>query len=728
MSSIRGRRRRLVALATLLVAGFLTWSVVANGSLIPGYGGYGGYGTPVTNYPYGKAIQNLPGCGDHVLAANDDSSTGQVALPFTLRFYGEEYSSLYVNNNGNVTFDAPRRTYTPYDFTTTSEPMIAPFLADVDTRPLGSGVATYGATTVDGKPAFCVNWLRAGYFPSRTDKLNSFQMLLIQQGTTGDFDIVLNYDQVQWETGSASGGTNGFGGTPAAVGWAAGDGVPGHSWVKPGSFTTRALLDENTTTGLVHQSAGGSVAGRYSFSVVNGPVTGHAISGQVTSDGSPVPLAPVQICPHAGGACRVRTTDQSGRYRAGALADGTYDLTAYPASGSEAGPGTAQAVVAGADVTQDLALAPPPPPPPAGTEITNIGTTGSGTPVVYWNDPLTLQTQACAGGTVGYQITAEGSILRSGTMTEGQPGQFSAAIAPLYPVHGNAVVTLTVSNCPTGNGSTSFGIYIDPSGNVVDTAGQPIAGASVTLLRSDSPSGPFVQIPDGSPLMSPGNRTNPDQTGTDGAFGWDVVAGYYIVRAQKQGCVDPDNPSVDHVDSPVLTIPPPALNLKLRLKCGGPGPTPPTPTPGDGQAQQGKGGGATTGAANAGSGAPGASAATSALRVTRVTAAKTTLKRFAKQGLALTVACSRRCSVGATAAVKSATARRLGVRKPGSAPVAIGGGKGKAAGNEVKLVVRPSRRVAAKLRKLRKLAMSVTVEATAGSERQTVSVPVTIRR
>jgi len=34
------------------------------------------------------------------LAANDDGSTSLVNLPFTINFYGTDYSSLYVNNNG----------------------------------------------------------------------------------------------------------------------------------------------------------------------------------------------------------------------------------------------------------------------------------------------------------------------------------------------------------------------------------------------------------------------------------------------------------------------------------------------------------------------------------------------------------------------------------------------------------------------------------------------------
>ena len=88
------------------------------------------------------AVQALPGCTANTLAANDDGSTGAVPLPFTVDFFGDEYAQLYVNNNGNVTFDQSMGTYTPFDFTISGIPMIAPFLADVDTRGAGSSVVT----------------------------------------------------------------------------------------------------------------------------------------------------------------------------------------------------------------------------------------------------------------------------------------------------------------------------------------------------------------------------------------------------------------------------------------------------------------------------------------------------------------------------------------------------------------------------------------------------------
>ncbi len=46
----------------------------------------------------------------------DDNSIGPVALPFTFNLFGKNYTSIYVNNNGNISFNARNATYTPDGF------------------------------------------------------------------------------------------------------------------------------------------------------------------------------------------------------------------------------------------------------------------------------------------------------------------------------------------------------------------------------------------------------------------------------------------------------------------------------------------------------------------------------------------------------------------------------------------------------------------------------------
>lgn len=210
----------------------------------------------------------------NVLPANDDSSQAQVPLGFTADFFGYRYSSVFVNNNGNVSFDESLREFTPFALTPWGKKIIAPFFGDVDTRGAGSGLAMYGYGTgqVDGHTAFGVNWVDVGYYREHTDKRNSFQLVLIQREDTGNpnnFDIEMNYDKVQWETGDARGGVGGLGGDSARAGYSSGS---GQALELPGSGVNGALLDSNTETGLIHNSVNSSQPGRYVFQVRNGVV------------------------------------------------------------------------------------------------------------------------------------------------------------------------------------------------------------------------------------------------------------------------------------------------------------------------------------------------------------------------------------------------------------------------------------------------------------------------
>jgi hypothetical protein len=213
------------------------------------------------------------GFSSNTLPANDDGSTSLVDVGFLANFFGVSRNQLYVNNNGNVTFDAPLSTFTPFGLTATNRQIIAPFFADVDTRGAGSQPVTYGTGTVDGRNAFGVNYNNVGYFPSSTDRLNSFQLVLVERSDTGtgNFDIEYNYDQVQWETGGASGGSGGLGGSSARVGFSNGTGAPGTSFELPGSAVNGAFLDGGSNS-LVANRLNSDVDGRYLFAARNGTV------------------------------------------------------------------------------------------------------------------------------------------------------------------------------------------------------------------------------------------------------------------------------------------------------------------------------------------------------------------------------------------------------------------------------------------------------------------------
>ena len=238
-----------------------------------------------------KAVISTADCMQNTLSANDDNSTTSVPLPFGVNFYGSSFQSLWVNNNGNVTFDGPLATYTPFGLSGTSKQIIAPFFGDVDTRGAGSQPVTYGwgETTYEGHRAFCVNWVNVGYFAGHADKLNSFQLLLVHRedsSTPGDFDIIFNYDQVQWESGDASGGIGGLGGTSASAGFSNGSGRDGTSYQLAGSLTNGAFLD-SSPSGLSNTSTDSTVSGRHVFRVRGGnaPLTRYVALGDSYQSG-----------------------------------------------------------------------------------------------------------------------------------------------------------------------------------------------------------------------------------------------------------------------------------------------------------------------------------------------------------------------------------------------------------------------------------------------------------
>ena len=105
------------------------------------------------------------------------------------------------------------------------------------------------------------------------NKLNTFQLILVARPElgAGDFDIEFNYQQIQWETGDASGGTNGLGGTSAAVGYSNGTGTAGTNFQLPGSLVNGALIDGGPDA-LISNDLLAATPGRYHFLVRNGQV------------------------------------------------------------------------------------------------------------------------------------------------------------------------------------------------------------------------------------------------------------------------------------------------------------------------------------------------------------------------------------------------------------------------------------------------------------------------
>lgn len=214
-------------------------------------------------YPYGVQY------GDTVLPAGDDSSSGSISISVPFPFFNRNYTSLYVNINGAISFETAVSQFTPAAFPLGAQRrMIAPFWSDVDTR--NGGTISYRQTTdyLFLQPAtqhvrgaclalnfyarwiFIATWDRVTFYGASTigkSKVNTFQAVLITDGLQSF--VIFNYDLITWTTGRASGGNadNGLGGTPAQGGFNAGDGTT--FFVIPGS-RTKNILNLNSTSNV----------------------------------------------------------------------------------------------------------------------------------------------------------------------------------------------------------------------------------------------------------------------------------------------------------------------------------------------------------------------------------------------------------------------------------------------------------------------------------------------
>ncbi|PKP32261.1 MAG: hypothetical protein CVT99_05835 [Bacteroidetes bacterium HGW-Bacteroidetes-16] len=176
---------------------------------------------------------------------NDDGSLGPFNLPFGFDLYGTVYTQVWINNNGNITFIGPYSSFTASGFPF-GLPMVAPFWGDVDTRGAGSGVVRYKINPTN----MIVAWDHVGYYGAHYEKRNSFQLVISNANDPligiGN-NVAFYYGDMQWTTGDASGGSGGFGGSPATVGINKGNNVdyvqigrfgnPGSAYDGPGGAT-----------------------------------------------------------------------------------------------------------------------------------------------------------------------------------------------------------------------------------------------------------------------------------------------------------------------------------------------------------------------------------------------------------------------------------------------------------------------------------------------------------
>ncbi|NXT88252.1 TECTA protein, partial [Anhinga rufa] len=228
-------------------------------------------------YPYGLDQ------ADHKNPKLDDGTSEKISLTVPFTFYGKKHQNLYVNNNGVISFDSRVKQYTPDPLPLADgRSFVAPYWGDVDN--VRGGDIFYRETTdpallaritkninqyfpkipYTAKWAFVATWDHVAYYGSTTNKGNTFQATLTTDTETSF--IILNYWDIQWTTGTASGGDpeTGLGGTPAHAGFNSGDET---NFYNIPSSQTEAIINITKTSNV-------NVPGRWVFQVDNFKVTG----------------------------------------------------------------------------------------------------------------------------------------------------------------------------------------------------------------------------------------------------------------------------------------------------------------------------------------------------------------------------------------------------------------------------------------------------------------------
>ena len=194
------------------------------------------------------------GFGENSHIRTLDGSTARIDLSPVfedgLNFFGTVYDGLWINNNGSVTFAAPRSSFAPVPIPAVSNnPEITPFFADVSTN-RGEVAPTPGGTSQGSNlvhwdfnllsDQFIVTWDDVGAFSS-TGVFNAFQLIMTDRGN-GNFDIQFRYEDVNWAQ-------NSFGGPVAEAGFTAGTGEEGSFFQLPQSGNREGMLRLDTTPG-----------------------------------------------------------------------------------------------------------------------------------------------------------------------------------------------------------------------------------------------------------------------------------------------------------------------------------------------------------------------------------------------------------------------------------------------------------------------------------------------
>lgn len=197
------------------------------------------------------------GSGIDTMGRNyDDNYEGPMQLPTGIPFFGNTYNNLYFSTNGLISFGNGISSYTSQSLplTGSTRTFLSPFWSDFHPgygnaawgyRELSSGDLTtasnmvradYGLSSFSGTEGVVVTWSQVKFYgqSSYSDATNTVQAIIITD--TNHSFAIYHYGDIEWATGTASGGDSctGLGGTPALIGF--NDGY-GNYYATPNSQT-----------------------------------------------------------------------------------------------------------------------------------------------------------------------------------------------------------------------------------------------------------------------------------------------------------------------------------------------------------------------------------------------------------------------------------------------------------------------------------------------------------
>jgi hypothetical protein len=138
---------------------------------------------------------------------NDDDSSSE-DLTFSFDFYGILYEKVFINNNGNLSFEQWFSTFSAQGFPSNDFQMVAAFWADVDTGDaLDTNPGALGRVWRKkiANNVFAVAWDHVGHFNEQGDLRNTFQVVISDgneplMGPPGT-NVCFCYEDMSWTTG-----------------------------------------------------------------------------------------------------------------------------------------------------------------------------------------------------------------------------------------------------------------------------------------------------------------------------------------------------------------------------------------------------------------------------------------------------------------------------------------------------------------------------------------------